>query len=301
MVNLIEFKSVTKAFGRTRALDGLSLSVEHGSVYGLIGRNGAGKTTALKMVTGMEAPNRGEVLVFGTQPARLDDVAKAQIAYAGDSQVLPPHMKVSEVSTFVRRATPGWNNGLFREILAEGRIPPGERVRALSKGMKQRLRLALAYARNPRVLVLDEPAEGLDTVVRFGLFSRVLDVVSQGDACAIVSSHVLGDVERIADKIGFISRGKLLVEGGLDDIKDKVRRVRLAWAAGSKPDSRLEQQASEAGAFSFRQEGRQASFVTGRFEAGWRARLRKSHPGCMIEADPLSLEEIFVELLKDEA
>jgi ABC-2 type transport system ATP-binding protein len=300
MAPLIELRSVTKRFSGGLALDGLSLSVEPGSVYGLLGRNGAGKTTALRMIAGMESPTRGEVLVFDRNPRRLDDVTKSWISYAGDGQILPPHLKVSQLIGMVRRATPEWDDTLCRSILEEGGIPADRKVRALSKGMKQRLRLALAYARWPRILVLDEPAEGLDTVVRFELFSRMLDVVAAREACAIVSSHVLGDVERIADRIGFISKGKLIIEGTLDDLKEGARRVRIAWGKGVDPVSRLAFEIEAIGALSFERTGRQASFVTGRFSESWLASFRQKFHQCLIETDPLNLEEIFVEILKEE-
>ena len=301
MAPLIELRSVTKRFtGGQVALDGLSLTVEPGSIYGLLGRNGAGKTTALRMIAGMESPTSGEVLVFDQHPRRLDDITKSWISYAGDGQILPPHLKVSQLISMVQRATPEWDDALCRSILKEGGIPIDRKVRALSKGMKQRLRLAMAYARWPRILVLDEPAEGLDTVVRFDLFSRILDVVTAREACTIVSSHVLGDVERIADRIGFISKGKLLVEGTLDDLKEGARRVRIAWGKGQDPASRLAYESEAIGAVSYTQTGRQASFVTGRFSDSWLASFRQKFNSCLIETDPLSLEEIFVEILKDE-
>jgi ABC-2 type transport system ATP-binding protein len=300
MAPLIEFRSVTKRYPGGLALDGLSLTVEPGSVYGLLGRNGAGKTTALRMIAGMESPSSGEVLVFGKNPRRLDDLEKAMLGYAGDGQILPPHLKVSQVMNLVGRATPEWDGALCRAILEEGGIPLDRKVRALSKGMKQRLRLALAYARWPRVLVLDEPAEGLDTVVRFDLFARILDVVAAREACAIVSSHVLGDVERIADRIGFISRGRLLMEGSLDDLKEGARRIRVAWGKRVDPASRLAFEAEAIGALSYRQSGRQASFVTGKYSEAWLSSFRQTFHQCSIETDPLNLEEIFVEILKDE-
>ncbi len=301
MAPLIEFRNVSKSFAFAKALDDLSLTVESGSIYGLLGRNGAGKTTALRMLAGLDDPTSGEVLVFGKTPGDLDDLDKANIGYAGAGQVIPPYMTVAEVCDTVRRAAPRWDDALCRTILDEGRIEPTKRVRALSRGMKQRLRLALAYAKRPKVLIFDEPAEGLDTIVRYGLFARVLDVVAQGDSCAIVSSHVLADVERVADRIGFLSSGKLLVDGPLDDMKDRFRRVRIAWPESGDPGQRLESETLAEGSFSFRRDGRQASFITGRYDDAWLAAFKRKFPSCMVEIDPLDLEGIFIEILGDES
>jgi ABC-2 type transport system ATP-binding protein len=303
MTHLVEFREVRKTFIQprkvkgTRALDGLTLEVEPGSIYGLLGRNGAGKTTALRMIPGIITPDRGSVRVMEERPEEMDDITKSKISYAGAGQVYMPEMTVREMGDFVKDSTPAWDDRLFTEIIEEGYIPPRKLVRSLSRGMRQRLRLALAYARRPKVLVLDEPAEGLDTVVRFSLFARALDAVADGDACAIVSSHVLGDVERVVDRIGFIADGKILAEGALDDIKERARRVRFAWSDGVDPTRDIEEEAQALEAASIRVTARQASFVTLKFNDDWFGAMKQKFHTCMVETDPLSLEEVFIELL----
>jgi len=297
---LIEFNDVTKEFRFTPVLNGLSFSVQPGSVYGLLGRNGAGKTTALRMILSMEQPTSGHVHVFGTPPEDLDDVERSRIAYAAGGQILPPYMTVAEVGRFVKSATPAFDDSLFTELIEEGRVPFDKRVRALSRGLKQRLRLSLAYARRPKVLVLDEPTEGLDTVVRFNLLKRVLDVVAEGDSCAIVSSHVLGDVERVVDRIGLLAGGRIVLEGEIDLLKERMQRIRLAWGGADDPGPDLESTARADGALTFQRDGRQAWFVTDRYSPEWLASFKRKFPGCVVENDSLDLEEIFFELLKDE-
>jgi len=301
MAPLIEFNDVTKFYGDSIALFGLSFSVEPGSVYGLLGRNGAGKTTALNMIPGAVIPSMGGVSVIGENPRFLNESARSQIAYAGDNQVLMPHLKVKEVCALAKSASPDWNEKLCRDILDEGGVAMNKLVRTLSKGMKQQLKLALAYAKQPRILVLDEPTEGLDAIVRYSLFSRVLDVVAGGDACVIVSSHILTDVERIIDHVGFISHGRLLYDGLLDDLKEKARRIRIAWSDLKDPGTALDNAADSLGAFSYKKSKRQASFVTGRFNEKWISSFRRQFNSCMIETDPLGLEEIFIEMLRSEA
>jgi len=300
MTPLVEFRNVTKDFGVTRALESFDLSVEPGSVYGMVGRNGAGKTTALRMLAGLESPTHGEIRLFGIPVDSLDNLSKARVAYAAAGQVLPPALTVSQVGVLVRRATPDWDETLFQAILKEGRVPLHKNVRALSRGLKQRLRLALAYAKRPKILILDEPTEGLDTVVRFDLFSRILDVVAGGDACTIVSSHFLGDIERVVDRIGFISGGHLMLEGQLDEFKERIRRVRVAWNKNSDPGSILDDYVATHRAFAFKRDGRQAVFLTECYDPEWLAAFNRRFPGCVVESDRLGLEDIFIELLRDQ-
>ena len=300
MAPLIALKALTRIYEDVPALDRIDLEVEPGSVYGLVGRNGAGKTTLLNLVAGLARPSSGEVRVMGENPEGLPDALRGRLAFVGEGQVLLPHLTCRQVVNVAMSASPEWDSNVLTEILDEAGIDPNLHVRSLSRGMKQQLRVALAYARRPRVLLLDEPVEGLDPVVRFDIFSRVLDRVAEGDACAMVSSHLLTDVERVVDRIGFLRKGRLEYDGTVDDLKDRFRRIRVAWRDGNDPGGLLDDAVARLEGIAFCRAGRQASFLTPRFSGEALTALGERLTGCMVEADRLCLEEIFVEWMREE-
>lgn len=214
-MSTITVSNLRKLYGGVAAVDGISLEIPASTVFGLLGPNGAGKTTAFKCMLGLARPTSGEVRYDGRllQPATFD-----RIAYVPERSVLYEWMTVNEHLEMTRRAFSSFDPARARRLLQQFNVDPRKRVRALSKGMKTAVMVALAFARNVDVLVLDEPTGGLDPVNQRHVLSLMINEAAQGKA-VIFSSHQIGQVERAAERIAVIDRGRLVLEGLVDDLK----------------------------------------------------------------------------------
>lgn len=226
---------LTRDFGHVRALDGLSIDVPPGHVLALLGPNGAGKTTFLKLVMGLIEPTRGQAWVLGA-PARHQpaDVC-SRIAFVGDGHEPPRWASLKDLEALQAGASPRFDGERFRSLLPDRDLSMRSRFAALSKGQKRWVLAGLAFAAKPDLLLMDEPADGLDPSARLSLYDRLRDHVSDTDASAIVTTHVIGDIERVADDVAIIDRGKLILHAPLEDLREQVRQVELS-DGGVMPD-----------------------------------------------------------------
>jgi len=223
----IEVTSLRKRFGAKWALHGLDLAVPQGSVFGFLGTNGAGKTTAIRAIMGHLRPDGGEVRVLGRDPWEHDEATWRRVAYVSENMALPGWMRPEDATRFCSSLYPNWDAQLERELLGEFELRGAARFRALSKGQKRRLCILLALCQNADLLVMDEPASGLDTVARRDFLERVLDVARSEGRTVFFASHILTDVERVVDRIAIIVQGHLRLDGELDSLKQRVRTLRL--------------------------------------------------------------------------
>ena len=214
-------------FGRTRALDGLSLEVAKGSILLLLGPNGAGKTTLLRILMGLIEPTAGQAEVLGW-PARAQpaDVA-GQVAYVGDRCEPPSWATLALLKDSPGGASPQFDRVLFHELCRQPRVALNRPYGSLSKGQRRWALVSLALACRPQLILLDEPADGLDPAARRALYDALRDCVNQSDASAIVTTHVIADVERIGDDVAILDRGRTLLHAPLEDLRDYVRQVEL--------------------------------------------------------------------------
>ncbi|HZY97797.1 MAG TPA: ABC transporter ATP-binding protein [Candidatus Cybelea sp.] len=214
-MNTITISNLRKVYGSVAAVDGFSLEIQASSVFGLLGPNGAGKTTAFKCMLGLARPTSGEILYDGRplQPATFE-----RISYVPERSVLYEWMTVNEHVEMNRRAFSSFDAGRARELLAQFNIDTHKRARVLSKGMKTAVMVALAFARNTEVLILDEPTAGLDPVNQRHVLSLMINEAAKGNS-VIFSSHQIGQVERAAEHIAVMDRGRLVLEGLVDDLK----------------------------------------------------------------------------------
>jgi ABC-2 type transport system ATP-binding protein len=223
-MNPIGFERLTHYYGKTRALDSLTLDVPEATVFALLGRNGAGKTTAIKCLLGFLAPTRGRARILGHDAAALPPEARGRIGYVAEGQRLVPWMRVRELVQYQRASFPSFDEELCARHLKRLGLPEKRRVFQLSRGMRAQLALALALAQRPEVLVLDDPAMGLDAVVRREFLDVMIDLIADEGRTVLFSSHILTDVERVADRVAILDRGVLRVNAPLDEVKKRVRR-----------------------------------------------------------------------------
>jgi ABC-2 type transport system ATP-binding protein len=222
---MIEATNLQKSFGRFGALRGLSFSVPEGGAYALIGANGAGKTTAIKLVMNMIQANGGAITVLGTDSRKLGPSQLACIGYVSENQQLPLHLSVRDYVAYLRPFYPTWDQELEGELLGSFKLPGDRKIGKLSHGMRMKLALAVALAFRPKLLILDEPFTGLDPLVRDELSAGLLR--QAGETTIFISSHDLNEIESFITHVGFIERGKLLFQQSLEDLSARVRAVRV--------------------------------------------------------------------------
>lgn len=222
MSNAIEIRGLTKRYPRF-ALGPLDLTVPSGAIYGLIGPNGAGKTTTIDLMFGMGRNDAGTIRVLGFDH-RVETVQlKHHAAYASPELNFQIWGKIGKAIRFVRGFYPGWDDSYCTALMKAFHLGASDRIATLSSGAKTKLGLLLALARRPKVLVLDEPLSGLDAISKQQLFSELLKAVEDGQRTVLISSHDLSDLERFADHIGLLKNGRLLLEGGTDEVVDRYR------------------------------------------------------------------------------
>jgi ABC-2 type transport system ATP-binding protein len=221
---VLEFDGVHRWFGAQHVLRGLSFRVAPGEVYALLGRNGAGKTTALRILLGLLAPLRGAVRRFGVDVAATTARERARIGHVGEEHRLWPTMSVGGALAFEADLRPGFRREFAERALRRCGLRTDTWIPRLSRGQRAQLCLVLAVAGGPELLVCDDPALGLDVVMRRELLDVLIDLLAETGCSVLFSSHFLCDVERIADRIGILHEGRLVVDATLDDVKTRVRR-----------------------------------------------------------------------------
>src|ERR1700691_3599338 len=223
---VIETHSLHKQYGHTKAVDGLEMHVPRGSVYGFLGRNGAGKTTTIRLLAGLIQPNAGHARVLYLHP-QGDRIAILERTSFVIDKVLLPSMTGNDLVRLNRGFFPHWSDALARKYTDALEIPMKQKFRKLSTGNQTKLCLLLALSQGDDLLVLDEPTAGLDPIVTDQLLRIIIDDFAGEGRTLLLSSHHLSEVERVADWIGIIDRGKVLLEAQLDDLRANFRRVRV--------------------------------------------------------------------------
>ncbi len=286
---VVETRGLTKRYGSLTAVDGLEMRVRRGSIYGFIGRNGAGKTTTLRMLAGLSHATSGSAQVLGMEAKRDQIGILERTGFVIDTTLLP-WMTGKDLVRFNRGFFPGWDDGLVRRYAEVLDIPMNRAFKKLSQGNKTKLCLLLALAQNPELLVLDEPTGGLDPVVTDQLVRVMVEDFANDGRSILMSSHHLSEVERVADWVGIIDKGKLLLEARLDDIRSNYRRIRVVG-------ERLPLSAPDALAVSSA-EGVTEYVV--RAGAEVLAAELSSQGAIVLEVLPLNLSEIFLALVGKE-
>ncbi|OGQ16826.1 MAG: ABC transporter ATP-binding protein [Deltaproteobacteria bacterium RBG_16_71_12] len=234
MVNepVLRITDLTRRFGVTTALDAVNLAVQPGTVHGLVGENGAGKTTLIRHVLGLLKARIGTVRVFGRDPVEEPVAVLSRIGYLSEENDLPGWMRVDELIRYTRAFHQGWDDAYAEELRQAFALDPAAKIKGLSKGQKARAGLLVALAHRPDLLVLDEPSSGLDPIVRRDILGAIIRTVAQEGRTVLFSSHLLEEVEQVADHVTMIHHGKVVLSAPLDDIKGSHRCVTMRFAHG---------------------------------------------------------------------
>ena len=285
---MIKVNNVTKTFDGFRALDGLTMTVEQGSIYGLVGPNGAGKSTILRHIMGVYRPDSGSILVDG-QPVFENPAVKAKIAVIPDDLYYFPSASTRDMARFYRGMYPAFDGKRY-EALREAfpDVDDKQPIRRLSKGMQKQSAFWLALCCQPQVLVLDEPVDGLDPVMRRQVWSLLMGDVAQRGTTVLVSSHNLRELEDVCDHVGILSHGKVLLERSLTDLQDNVVKLQVAF---NQPE--LPQLPKDMNILHIGQLGRVYTLIVRGDPSEIKTRMAAYSP-ILLEALPLSLEEIFI-------
>jgi len=254
---VVEIRGVSRRFGKKAALDNLSLTIPRGTVLGLVGENGAGKTTLIKHVLGLLRAQSGTARVFGRDPAADPVGVLSRIGYLSENADLPGWMRVGELLRYSQGFYPCWDMEYARQLCGDFGLEPGSVIRTLSKGQRARVGLVAALAHRPDLLVLDEPSSGLDPIVRRDILSAIIRTIADEGRTVLFSSHLLSEVERVADQVAMLHGGRLLFCEALDEVKTHHCRVTLRFATPLTAPPRLE------GALSWEGAGREWTVLYG--------------------------------------
>ena len=278
---MLELKNVTKSFGTFKALDNLTMTVPKGSVYGLVGPNGAGKSTAIRHLTGIYRQDSGEVLMEG-QPIYENTELKARIGVIADEIFYFPTATLEDMRKFYRSVYPQFDDGLYAQLSGIFKLPPKLQIRRFSKGMQKQAAFQLVLSLHPDVLILDEPVDGLDPVMRRNVSSLILSEVAQRQVTVLISSHNLRELEDLCDHVGIMDKGFMLLERSLADMQGHTHKIQMV---GEIPQELEVLHQSGSGKL-------QTLIVKGSQEEVTQI-LEESKPD-YFELFPLSLEEIFI-------
>jgi ABC-2 type transport system ATP-binding protein len=290
---VIETVELKKNYGTHEAVRGLNLSVQAGSVCAFLGQNGAGKSSTIKMLLGMVHPTSGTGSILGHRIDREEEslLIRQKVAFVAEDKRLYDYMTVEQIVRFTKSFFPHWNHDLERRLMDQFELPPGRRIRQLSKGMRTKLALLLGFARGCELLILDEPTEGLDPGAIEDVLQIVVSLVAEGTT-VFFSSHQIGEVEQVADHVLMIDRGQLVLDAPMDKVKEQYRHIQAVF-----PNPVEERDFRLAGIETIRAEGCTVSLVASHNVDSIVQHVRMLHAGS-IDVLPLSLKEIFLGKVK---
>jgi ABC-2 type transport system ATP-binding protein len=282
----IETRDLVKRYGSVGAVDGLSLSVPRGAVYALVGRNGSGKTTTIRMLLDLSLPDAGTARVLGMDCHAERVKVLERVGYVSDRPLLGGWTG-DQLVRFNRGFYPRWSDELVSRYVRVFDIPMKQRFRNLSRGNQTKMWLMLALAQQPELLILDEPTAGLDPVVTDQLLRVLVEDVAAEGRTVFMSSHHLSEIERIADWVGMIDKGKLLLEAPMEELRARFRRIQVAGVA---------EMAMPVAAMRVRRSGASTEYVVRDGAEEFVDALERGG-ATVIQSSPMNLSEIFLECL----
>jgi len=293
MSQVITLDNVTMAYNGTNVLSNLNLNVEEGTVYAFLGRNGTGKTTTIKVLLGLLKQQCGEVSVLGKNPMTQGKSLMQDIGYVSEDCILYDWMTASEIISLTSTFYKNWDHNFERELIQRLSIKEDRKICKMSRGEKGRLGLLLALAYRPKLLLLDEPTSGLDSVVRRQFIEEAIELISQEGRTIFFSTHLIDEVERIADHVGILSSGSMRMDTTVEELKASFRSVRAFF---SKDVNEVQ---APVDVFNFRRFNREILFFTEMFSENIVDDLKKQGAS-KVEVNSMSLDDIFVEATKME-
>lgn len=283
----VELSGVTKRYGRTTVVDGMTLAIPRGMTMGLVGPNGAGKSTTVRMLMGMLRPTSGEVRVLGMEMPGEAPAMRKRVGYVPERHDIYPWMTVREAIGFTRSFYETWDDDHCAEMVDLFALDVKKKVKHLSKGMLVKVGLLLAVSHRPELLVLDEPTSGLDPIVHEDFLDGVLRAICGGKTTVVYSSHNLGDIRRLADSVCILRGGKIVVRRGIEELLASVKRVRAVLTDGHLPRWVPE------GTVWQKVERREWLLTVDDFSAELAARIKAENPVEGVEVLDLSRGEVF--------
>ena len=284
---LVEVRGLARHFKGVTALENVDLSIVRGGVFGLVGENGAGKTTLIKHLLGLFRAQEGFVRVFGLDPVQDPEQVLVRIGYLSEDRNLPGWMRVSELMRYMRSFYPNWDPEYAEELRDTFELDPHARLRTLSRGQLAKAGLLAALAHRPELLVLDEPSSGLDPIVRRDILAAIIRTVADEGRTVLFSSHLLDEVERVADRVAMIYHGRIVLNTTMEQVRDGYHRLVLRALNGHLDLSRL------PGLLHASHAGRETTVVCqGELEAIKRAAAEGG--GEVVDTASPSLEDVFV-------
>lgn len=284
---VVQIHRVTRQFGNKTALNDVSLSVPRGGVFGLIGGNGAGKTTLIKHILGLLRAQSGTVKVFGLDPVEHPVGTLGRIGYLSEDRDLPNWMRIGELMRYTQAFFPNWDEAYAEELRLAFDLDRHAKVQHLSRGQRARAGLLVALAHRPDLLLLDEPSSGLDPVVRRDILGAIIRTIADEGRTVLFSSHLLDEVERVADRVAIIHHGRIVLASSMEEMKDTHRRMTLRFGQAVAQPPEL------VGTLSCDGAGAEWTYVC----KGDSSQLRRAADalGATVVTDAsLSLDEIFV-------
>ena len=282
---MIEVRNVIKEFDGFRALDDMSMTVPTGAVYGLVGPNGAGKSTIIRHLTGIYRQDAGEITIDGT-PVFENPEVKSRIAYIPDDIFYYANASIREMMDFYRSIYPHFDAERFKKLADVFGLDPKRQMRRLSKGMQKQAAFWIAVSLRPEILILDEPVDGLDPVMRRRIWSIIMADVAENGTTVLVSSHNLRELEDVCDSVGIMNKGKIMIERSLNELQENIVKIQLALPDGESLPEGLD-------ILHKSNTGRLQSLIMHGTQEEITEKLQSAHP-LFIDAVPLTLEEIFI-------
>ena len=286
----IEVQRLTKRFGRKTAVDDITLSIPRGCVCGLLGPNGAGKTTTIKMLMGLLPPTAGGMCVVGLDPQRQSLQLRQRIGYVPEHHHIYKWMTIGQVFRFVGGIYRNWSDAECMRIRTILGLPMDRKVKQLSHGELAKLALCVALSHNPELLILDEPTTGLDPLIRQEFLDAIVHLLHKEGRTVLFSTHILSDVDRVADRMIVLKEGRVLAQGSIDELRGRYSKVSLLFAEPPPAEMTI------PGAIRVHRGLREWVAIFEAMDAGRLAALRTSlgASDCMVH--PMSVEDIFLEL-----
>ena len=284
---VIEVVDVSRRFGKKEALRGVSIEVRRGQVFGLVGENGAGKTTLIQHLLGAYKAQTGGISVFGIDPTYDPTAVLSRIGYLSEDRDLPVWMRVGELMRYTQAFYPNWDEAYAEGLRVDFGLPADAKIRTLSRGEKAKAGLLVAIAHRPELLLLDEPSSGLDAVARQEILATVVRTVAEEGRTVLFSSHLLDEVERVADHVAMLHEGRVTVNTSMDALKSTHHKYVVRWseARAQRPDL--------PGVLSATGEGREWGLLC-EGDAGAFAQAVEASGGEIVESSIPTLEAIFV-------
>ncbi|WP_042357195.1 ABC transporter ATP-binding protein [Bacillus rubiinfantis] len=284
---MIEMKQVSKRFSRLQALEDVNLKIERGSIYGLIGSNGAGKTTLIKLLAGIYKQDQGSIMINGA-PVYENPSLKQKIFFIPDQPFTFSQYNTKQMARFYKSCYPSWSEERFQQLARLFDVNLQKKIQTFSKGWQRQIAFILALAVNPDILILDEPLDGLDPVVRKKVKNLLIQDVAEREMTILISSHNLREIEDICDHIGIIHKGSLIMQKELDELKNDIHKIQVAYH-----DDVPKQLLKKLCPLHIEKRGSITLCIVRGEEDIIAKQIRETHP-VIFDLLPLTLEEIFI-------